>query len=841
MKKILLIISVVLYLSCMIYAVDIPLRIVSGVNSRSARKPMELAKGTIVWLDRYDFNSALWVKKKLVSDENDICVVYKSDDGSERILPRTIINFGSIPNKNRLFFKLVEPIEPFGVSNKYFIRLGKAAKSKCQSLGEAVIYKSVSGLLKRNIKFSKISVAGIRTIRIEFRLSVLEVEKACSVLEIVRGNWIDDSGKVIGKFSKYVSPNPSGFFDVMLQKDVPVKAECFRLDIGLPKGTKGKVELRDLLILRGVLPNTGCWQPRVAIVGQRFCPKIEIYTHKGIVSVDDELIGGLKITDKLADIKCDRQLSRFVRLDDEGFVIQIEPERLILVAKDERGKRYGRTYIERLKNKNIASQIIVDWPENRYRLLHVIVWMNAIEEFFEQLDRYIKLCYENRMNGILLQSSAYWRIGERKYADALSRIHQKIRRAGLDVVPLSWNFRDPVNCKDKSESFNLSAGKWVRNEKYIFRDSDVLLRPKYDGYPNGQKIGGGYYPIVLLTENSRFELRRNSGELLKEGKDYLLAGGWHNGEYRPVAFRRLPDASVSEGITVYASYNYLARIKGASPYWRQTCLSEPEAYRCVEKSVKVVADKLNPRFYHIGADEIITINRDSRDIVRNLSAGEIYSDYIKRVYDIIKRYDSRARVLIWGDAANRYHARGWIGSRFPDVPSVVVREIPKDIIAVVWSADYMDEHRIIDWFGGHKFCVWGGGGYLSIDKSVKWARELSIARDRGYCADGYIFTEWQSGDYLGLSEISRYIWSSPVYYRIIDKHVVCVYDTLSLIKESNLMEMDAQEPNIEIFDGREKDNVNFDVRYYRIDLTGQIGSRCIKTEDEFGFVSKIIF
>ena len=72
------------------FPVDIPLRIVSGVNSRSMSKPLALAKGTIVRLDRYDFDSALWKQKRIICDKDDIYIVYKSGNGKERILPRSL-------------------------------------------------------------------------------------------------------------------------------------------------------------------------------------------------------------------------------------------------------------------------------------------------------------------------------------------------------------------------------------------------------------------------------------------------------------------------------------------------------------------------------------------------------------------------------------------------------------------------------------------------------------------------------------------------------------------------------------------------------------------------------
>ncbi len=828
-----------LYSACILCAVDIPLRIVSGVNSRSMSKPVSLTEGTIVWLDRYDFNSALWVKKGLIQSENDIEIIFKSKNGREKVLPRTIVAFNSVPNKNRLFFKLCESLKPFSETHNYCIRLISRNTHNEGKLRDVLVYREFISPLRHNVVFEKLNIAGAKAIRIEFRLSVCKIVSGLSVLQIARGYWFDAHKKVIGKFAKYVNPNPSGFFDVICQKKVPAGAQYLKLDIGLPKKVSGQIAINDLLILKGVFANTGCWQPRVEIVRQRFYPKIAIYTHHKRVRIDDDFLNSLKITNNLSDIVSADWMKRYIKVNDEGFVIQIEPTKLILVANDKRGEIYGRAYLERLKGRAVPSQIIIDWPVNRYRLMHVILWLSKVEKFTDRLDRYIKLCYDNRLNGIVLQSAAYWRIDEKKYSAAIDKIHRKIKQAGLDVVPLSWNFRDPISCKDVAESFNLSSGKWVQAEEYKLSNSPVFLKPKYDAYPMGRKSDNGYFPIVLITDESRFILKTANGKVLKEGKDYVLEGGWREGRYEPMAFRRCPNSSIREDMPVYASYNYLATIKGANPHWRQTCLSEPRAYQHVGNSVEITAKTLKPEFYHIGADEIITINRDSRDIVRKLSAGEIYADYITRVYNIIKNKDSAAKIIIWADAVNKYHARGWVGSRFPGLAEVAIRKIPNDIIVASWSDDYLDEHRIIDWFGRNKFCLWAAGGYLSVDKSVRWARELSIARRRKYKANGYIFTEWYAGDYLGLAEVSRYIWSSPIYFRIIDKDTICVYDPLSFIKRCNLSEnVSAKSASKSVYIDVNSDNdINCDTKYYKIDLTDGY----IEAEDIYGFFSRVNF
>ncbi len=819
----------ILSLTGVLLATDIPLRIVSGVNSRSFDRPIPLAKGTILWLDRYDFNTALWIKKGLIHTENDIQMIYKSSEGKEEILPRTITGFGSIPNRNRLFFKLQETLFPLSESRDYYLRLIPHNKRKEKRLEEVLVYRDFLEVSTRNIIFENLEVGKSKTVRIEFKLNVLEVIPKSLTLAIIRGYWLGGNGKIIGKFLKCINPNPSGFFKVVWQKDIPEGAKYLKVDIGLPKGTHGKLQIKDLFILKGNLPNINCWQPRVEIIHQRFYPKLQIYTHKGTVVINEKYLREVRITRSITKISCQSWMNKFIKLNDEGFILQIDPTRLILVAKDKRGLLYGKGYLNQLKGRRIPSQIIADWPENRYRLLHVIVWLSGVENFVSKLDRYIKLCHENRLNGILLQSSAYWRRGEGKFADALKEIHQKIKSANLELIPLCWNFRDPIPCKDISESFNLSAGKWVKNEIYKLTNSPVFLKPKHDAYPMGKKTQNGYYPIVLLTESSRFLLRTLSdGRVLKEGKDYKLIGGWENGRYSPMMFCRLPSASVPEGTVVFASYNYLASIKGANRYWRQTCLSEPRAYDYVENSAKIVARELQPSFYHIGADEIITINRDSRDITRDLPTDAIYAEYITKIYNIIKRYSPSANVIIWADAVNKYHTRGWVSSRYPELPEKLVERIPKDIIVVPWSEDYLDRHKIIDWFGKIGFRFWAGGGYLSVDKSIRWARELSIARERNYQADGYIFTEWYAGDYLSLPEVSPYIWSSPPYYRIVNQHTVCIYDPLSLIKHTNLQNQNSTD---------NFDEINIDIDYYRI----HSNCKYIEAKDHFGFISKLEF
>ena len=64
--------------------------------------------------------------------------------------------------------------------------------------------------------------------------------------------------------------------------------------------------------------------------------------------------------------------------------------------------------------------MVVDWPENRMRVLHRMLWVSELDEIEHRLQDLIEICHENRMNGLLFQSNLFWRLGNEKVVSTLA-------------------------------------------------------------------------------------------------------------------------------------------------------------------------------------------------------------------------------------------------------------------------------------------------------------------------------------------------------------------------------------------------------------------------------------
>ncbi|OHB53335.1 MAG: hypothetical protein A2Y12_19995 [Planctomycetes bacterium GWF2_42_9] len=676
------------------------------------------------------------------------------------------------------------------------------------------------------LRFSNLNVSGSNAVRIETSIRMENVPgTSMSTASVLRGQWSTGA-----TFSEVLSCNAAGFITIRSQQTVPTGATSLTLDIGLPTSVTGVIWVDEILIQKGLFLMATAWEPKIVPESPQFYPQLEFATNDGVPAVNTiqsvHFLDGwakfiemdkswvwspltlwksslaitsqepstspaIVITDdmnRLAISSITTKYGAVAGIRQEGYIIKFTSDRIYVGAKDERGLYYGLSYLKNLIDSNSinTSKVVIDWPENKVRALHRFDFLSTFADTQNDLDMLISKCHENRLNAILFDSTPIWKINDPNMCTAFEQMFSKVRAAGIEPIIGGINFRNPILTDDPNETYNLSAGKWVSNEAYTFSNSVVYLSNKSDSY---SFVTGETYPIVLQTASSKFELRTAGGALLVPGTDYSLVGGIQNGtSLSRFGIQRLSGSSVAAGTTVYASYNYLANVQNQSN-WRQTCLSEPRAYEITEQIMHKVIEKLKPRYIHIGADEIVSINTDSRDLQRGMSVAAIYADHINKLNKIVKGISPDVEVIMFGDPSNLYHKRGWIYTRYADIASTVINQLPAGMIVNDWSDDFMEEHKIANWFGSNSKKLWTASGYNSLDRSVKNARELAYARSKGFVADGYIFTEWRAAkDYVQLGEAARYMWSSAPYLTFNDnENTVTLIDPISEVNDISLV------------------------------------------------------
>jgi hypothetical protein len=737
-----------------------------------------------------------------------------------------------------------------------------------------LVIQKTSATTDQCLRFSNLNVADCNEVRIEasIRMENVPATGTGASASILRGLW--STG---GTFEEVLSCNAAGFIAIRSQKTVPTGATSLTLNIGLPTNVTGEIWVDEILIQKGLFPERSAWEPRIEAASAKFYPQIEVATSDGVPNVNSiqsvHFVDGwakfikmdkdwawspllswksalkvtseepstspaIVITDDVNRLSISSIMIKYgtaTEIREEGYIIKFTSNRIFVCAKDERGLFYGLSYLKDLIDSNtVSSKVIIDWPENKIRALHRLDFLGTFTETQNILDSLILKCHQNRLNAILFDATPIWKINDANVCNSFQKIFTKVRAAGIEPIVCGINFRNPILTDDPNETYNLSAGKWVSGEPYTFRDSVVYLTNKSDSYSFAK---GETYPIVLQTASSKFELRTADGTLLVPGTDYKLVGGIKNGtSLDPFGIQRLSGSSVPAGITVYASYNYLANVQD-QPNWRQACLSEPRAYEITEQIMRVVIEKLKPQYVHIGADEIISINTDGRDLKRNLTKGAIYAEHINKLYRMVKDINPDIEVIMFGDAANLYHKRGWIYGRCGDVQSTVINQLPADLIINDWSDEFMEEHKISEWFGSRSKRLWTASGYNSLDRSVKNARELAYARFKNYIADGYIFTEWRAAkDYVQLEEAAKYMWSSPPYIKFENANSITLIDPISEINDVSLVTGSVQTSLAEqtfTYDNEDANQLSLDERHYQLTLPASGWS--LTYGDKYGF------
>jgi hypothetical protein len=737
-----------------------------------------------------------------------------------------------------------------------------------------LVIKKTSTTTDQCLRFSNLNVSDCNEVRIEARIRMENVPASSTSdsSQIVRGQW--STGET---FYELLSHNPCGFATVRSQQTVPTGATTLTLNVGLPTSVAGEIWVDELLIQKGLFQERKAWEPRIEAESAKFYPQIEVATSDGVPDMESiqsvhfvdgwakfiEMDKGwvwspllswksslevtseepstspaIVITDDLDRLAISAITSKYgtaTEIREEGYVIKFTSNRIFVGAKDERGLFYGLSYLKDLIDSNtISSKVVIDWPENRVRALHHFDYISEFSELKATIDTLITRCQQNRLNAIQFDSPLFWRMHDPNVCTGLQEIFAKVRAGGIDPIVCSFNFRDPVPTDDANETYNLSAGKWVSSEAYTFSNSIVYLTNKSDSYSFAE---GETYPIVLQTASSKFELRTAGGTLLVPGTDYVLVGGIHDGNsVSPFGIQRLSGSSVPAGVTVYASYNYLANVQGQSN-WRQTCMSEPRVYELAEQEIRLIVQKLKPRSIHISGDEIVSMNTDSRDLVRGLTAGAIYADSFNKMNAIIKGYDPTIEVIIHGDPANLYHKRGWIYGNYGDIASTVIAQLASGIIVSDWSDEFMEEHKISEWFGSHSRNVRTGGGYVSLDRSMKCAREMAYSRYKDYITDGYVFYEWRAAkDYVQLEEAAKYMWSSPPYIKFENANSITLIDPISEVNDISLVTGSVPTSLTEqtfTYDNEDANQLSLDERHYQLTLPASGWS--LTYGDKYGF------
>ena len=260
---------------------------------------------------------------------------------------------------------------------------------------------------------------------------------------------------------------------------------------------------------------------------------------------------------------------------------------------------------------------------------------------------------------------------------------------------------------------------------------------------NAEKLTAAADPVafphrnLIVTESAPVVVRSEDGKLTYQaGRDYELVEGVTRRPFReenaPWKLKLLPGGRIAPGQELRADYNYMNFSPLQTPY----CPSEPETYRIVDDVLADVIARYNPRYIHIGHDEVIYKGRDSRCLRTGKSKEQLMGEDIRHWCDKIKSLSPETRIMIWEDLLRP----GQSGQ-------AVLEYVPKDVIICPWEYRATPDARgwvakLLDWFlVSQKRPVLGAVSNYFLENSLDW--KAAGIRYRNNPLDlGFMYTDW---------------------------------------------------------------------------------------------------
>ncbi len=409
------------------------------------------------------------------------------------------------------------------------------------------------------------------------------------------------------------------------------------------------------------------------------------------------------------------------RIGKEGYLITMDDSSINIRANTLRGLFYGTITLTRFLIGSSGSAVrvdkcrIIDYPDVRIRGAHLLG--------FDEKHIYDELLWlaENKINTVVIESWDYFHLDDFNKREQIKKVFAYARSLYIDPIPQVEAFSHVGALLNLDP--DCAEGSFVKDQPYVFRDG--IARSLNDNPYEKNLILTPSSPLVMTSLDKK--------TAYKMGEDFTVDRDTHYPypqEGRPFRIKLTIGGSLHNGDKVLISYNCVKKENDIIPY----CPSEPQTYAIMFRTLKQVISILRPKFIHLGHDEIIGMNKDSRCQKRHLSNAQILADEVRRLYDFVKKQDPRVRLMLWDDMFDPWHnggnkdyqgqAGGPPGKTWP-----AAEMIPKDIIMLIWWYEDIDRFGKIKnapgFFAkqGFDYLVSPWNEYRDIDELTKIAAE----------------------------------------------------------------------------------------------------------------------
>jgi len=295
---------------------------------------------------------------------------------------------------------------------------------------------------------------------------------------------------------------------------------------------------------------------------------------------------------------------------------------------------------------------------------------------------------------------------------------------------------------------------WTRVE-VVFNTQDESEVNLYAGLWGG-KSGTLWIDDLELEEMSLVNILRRDGCPLtvtsadgktnyEEGKDFepvadpKLGRVPYEGEYEfnpPGAHLRLTaNSRIHDGEELSVSWYHPVLVLGS---YVACCLSEPKVYDLLRDQAKRVNDLYHPKTFFMQHDELRVANWCHACRSRNLTAGALLADNVRRCTEILREVNPDAEVVVWSDMFDPNHnavkdyylVRGTLEGSWEG--------LDRSVIVANWNAG--KAKASLDFFAdrGHRQIL--AGYYDGDDNFATWN---DAARGVGGVV-GFMYTTWQN-------------------------------------------------------------------------------------------------
>ena len=335
-----------------------------------------------------------------------------------------------------------------------------------------------------------------------------------------------------------------------------------------------------------------------------------------------------------------------------SYIIDIKKNKITIKAKSRQGLFYGiSTLLQAMEqNSELPTGMIKDKPA--FPVRSIIVTKTAVV-LNDNFKNYIKQLAGLRYNVAYLPSNAYLHLEDPQKLKDIREIFAFCKAHFMEPVPYFETFGggtltrviDP--CLDEGIFHKKEA--WTVSSKGIIELS---------------------VPKILDCPNTTIHIFTKEGKELKRYKDFKLLS-----VKKPKILIEDSKLFNTELLLSYDAVDFSSYPHEAS------CPSDPHGWEIMENVISNVIDLLHPKSLHISQDEVGVANKCSRCLARNLSTKELMMDQIQHVHSIIRKYDSKVNIYMWGDMFNDLQNAPKIGA------SGCVEGLPKDI--KVWDWNYI--------------------------------------------------------------------------------------------------------------------------------------------------------